>query len=37
MFWTRNLVTFVATLLGVAVVAFLLGYLLRQYLEETRR
>jgi len=37
MFWTRNLVTFVAALLGVAVVAFLLGYLLRQYLEETRR
>jgi len=37
MVWTRALLTFAAALAGVAVVAFLVGYLLRQYLEESRR
>ncbi|MGQ9585854.1 MAG: ribonuclease Y [Anaerolineae bacterium] len=37
MLWTRNLLAFAATLAAVAAVAFLLGYLLRQYLEESRR
>ncbi|MBC7222754.1 MAG: ribonuclease Y [Anaerolineae bacterium] len=37
MFWTRSVLVFAASIVGVAVVAFLLGYLLRQYLEESRR